>query len=71
MSIRGELIRLAAEMVQCHNMPSSVQEDWAWPKSTPVSVRRNTLADAAKAREQCRQRGIKIRELSDRLEGGK
>ena len=70
MGVRGELIRLAAEMVQCRNMLACPIEDWAWPKSTPVSVRRNVLADAAKAREQCRQWGIKIRALADRLEGG-
>jgi hypothetical protein len=32
MNTKSELIKLAAEMAQCRNMPSWHFDDWDWPK---------------------------------------
>ena len=65
--LKSELIRLAAEMVRGQGMPSNHYDDWDWPKSMPSTAWGEVRRSANKAQEQCRQWGIAIKELADKI----
>jgi hypothetical protein len=70
MGVRGDLIKLAAEMLEGKGMPSKHYEDWDWPQHMPKKAWGKVLDAAYATRGQCLEWGIKVRELADKLERG-
>ncbi len=48
---RKALIKLAAEMALCNQMPSRYYADWDWPKGMQVTSWRKVFDAAQKARK--------------------
>ena len=63
MSIKGELIKLAAEMAMCQNMPSKYYEDWNWPKGMQITSWRKVFDSALKAENQCKDWAVRLKEI--------
>lgn len=68
MSVKSELIKLAAQMALCTNMPSDCHEDWDWPKGMQITSWRKVYDASTKSHEQCRSWAVALSKLADRLE---
>ena len=66
-SAKSELIKMAAEMAMCKNMPSWHFDDWGWPKGMQVTSWRKVFDSATKAEDQCKGWAIRLRKIADTL----
>mgnify|MGYP006899566538 CR=1 FL=1 len=64
---RKALIKLAAEMALCNQMPSRYYADWDWPKGMQVTSWRKVFDAAQKAENQCKNWAVELRRIADNL----
>lgn len=62
---RIELLKLAAKMACCREMPSPFLEDWHLPQTTPKRVMRQIQNAADKADTQCKGWAVTLRRIID------
>lgn len=67
MNAHSELIKIAAEIVGCKNMPSSIYEEWGWPKGMQITSWRKVCNSAFKAENQCKSWAIRLRKIADSI----
>ena len=67
MTDKAELIKIAAELAMCKNMPSPFFDDWNFPKYMSYKQRCMVVFEAAIAEHQCKEWAIRIREIADRI----
>jgi hypothetical protein len=67
MNTKSELIKLAAEMAQCRNMPSWHFDDWDWPKGMQPTSWRKVFDSATAAENQCKGWATRLREIADSM----
>jgi len=64
---RSALMKLAAEMVLCNNMPPEHSSDWLLPKTTPVTARREITAVSRVAHSQCKNWSKRLVKIIDEM----
>ena len=66
--VKSELIRLAAEMARCQNMPSPITDDWDLPKTTPKTAFHKIEAAGCLAEDQCKAWAVRLRKIADSIQ---
>jgi len=64
MSAQEQLIILAAEILRDSKMPSEFYEDWMFCTGTPQLDRGKVICSAKRAREQCQEWAVTLREIA-------
>lgn len=63
--LMSELLKIAAEMALCRNMPSKYHDDWDWPKVMQITSWRKVFDASYSAENQCKDWAIRVRKLAD------
>lgn len=67
MTDKAELIKIAAELAMCKDMPSTVFEDWNFPKSVSMKQQCRVIGAAFQAHSQCKHLAVRLRMIADRI----
>lgn len=65
MNNKKELLKLAAEMALCQNMPSLNYDDWDWPMGMQITSWRKVFDSAYAAEKQCKGWAVRLRKIAD------
>ena len=61
--ITSKLIKLAAEMAMCCNMPSPCVEDWSFSKNITRKDALAVLKASSEAERQCKKWAVRLRNI--------